>query len=171
MLGLQVDGMILSVEAVPIRVGPRIATGTSSRTAVSWATSNKTVLAYRLSKVHVGRAGAVKPEEEYRKGALFDRETSSTEDPYYAIAGNVVSSPEFEDWFCRSVTAMCPRYPTAGLEKPSLSFFRALEPLAFKILGWRKRLQISAVVSLASRSFEVRVQARSAPLLRSLPQS
>ncbi|KAL1596527.1 hypothetical protein SLS60_009174 [Paraconiothyrium brasiliense] len=94
MLGVQVDGTVLSGGAIPIGGGPSMETESSQGTTVSWETSQEFVLAYRLSKVRVDRTGAVKTEEEYRKGALLEHNPEIVDLPTYTIAGTELSSPE-----------------------------------------------------------------------------
>jgi hypothetical protein len=99
MLGVQVDGTIWSGGTVPIGGGPQVETESSHRKAASWETSQEFVLGYRLSKVHVDHKGAVKTEDEYRKGALLGYEPKVNEAQDYTIVAVETSHPETADGF------------------------------------------------------------------------
>jgi hypothetical protein len=71
-VGAQVDGTILTGGMVPLGGGPEIHGGRSRKFSMSWEGSNEFVLAYKVSKVTVNKAGTVKKEGEVIKGAFME---------------------------------------------------------------------------------------------------
>ncbi|KAH8699352.1 hypothetical protein GQ44DRAFT_632845 [Phaeosphaeriaceae sp. PMI808] len=72
MVGVQVDGTILSGGVVPVGGGPEIRGGRGKKFNISWQGSSEFVLAFKVSKVRVDKAGNVVSEDEYLKGAFLE---------------------------------------------------------------------------------------------------
>jgi len=72
MVGAQVDGTVLSGGVVPVGGGPEIRRGRGTKSVVEWKGSSDFVFAYKVSEVRVSRAGEVKREREYTKGAIYE---------------------------------------------------------------------------------------------------
>jgi hypothetical protein len=71
-VGAQVDGTVLSGGMVPVSGGPEFRRGKATKSVVSWEGSTDFVFAYKVSEVRVSKAGEVKREREYTKGALYE---------------------------------------------------------------------------------------------------
>lgn len=71
-LGVTVDGTIWSSGVVPVSGGPEISGAISRKESISWEESSDFVLAYRLRKVKVSKAGKVNREGDYKTGAMLD---------------------------------------------------------------------------------------------------
>lgn len=68
---MEVDGTIWSGGVASIGGGPGISGNISNQDQVSWEGSSDFVLAYRVRKVRVSKAGSVKRDEDYKTGAML----------------------------------------------------------------------------------------------------
>jgi hypothetical protein len=94
MVGAQVDGTALSGGMAPVGGGPEIRYGKATKSAVSWEGSTDFVFAYKVSELRVSKAGEVKREREYTKGALYEDGARTYE--VEPLAVNAVNSPSVE---------------------------------------------------------------------------
>lgn len=85
-LGLDVDGTVWSGGGVPVGGGPEISGSMSRKQGTLWGESSDFVLAYRVRKVKVSKAGTVRNDEDYRTGAMLGHDVAEMETPELDIS-------------------------------------------------------------------------------------
>ncbi|KAJ3456639.1 hypothetical protein MRS44_016662 [Fusarium solani] len=83
-VGVEVDATIWTGGAVPVGGGPGVEGEVGNKISTKWEGSSDFVFAFRVSKVRVGE---VVSEEDYRKGAMLEREYTKPKDPELSVLG------------------------------------------------------------------------------------
>ncbi|EEU35606.1 uncharacterized protein NECHADRAFT_52455 [Fusarium vanettenii 77-13-4] len=81
-VGVEVDATVWT--AVPIGGGPGVEAEVGNKVSTKWEGSSDFVFGFRVSKVRVGE---VVSEEDYRKGAMFERENTKKKEPELSVLG------------------------------------------------------------------------------------
>lgn len=89
-VGVEVDATVWT--AVPIGGGPGVEAEVGNKGSTKWEGSSDFVFGFRVSK---GRVGEVVREEDYRKGAMFERENTRKKEPELYVLG--VEQPDARD--------------------------------------------------------------------------
>lgn len=93
-LGVEVDGTVWSGGGVPVSVGPVAEGNMERKDGVSWEGSSDFVFAFRVRKVFVEKPGKLRSDEDYKSGAMFERERATNVDPQLSILA--VEDPDAE---------------------------------------------------------------------------
>lgn len=81
---MEVDATIWTGGAVPVGGGPGVEGEVGNKVSTKWEGSSDFVFAFRVSKVRVGE---VVSEEDYRKGAMLEREYTKPKDLELSVLG------------------------------------------------------------------------------------
>jgi hypothetical protein len=106
-LGVKADGTVWSGGSLPIGGGggPRIGGKKETKEATSWEGSSDFVFAFRLRKVFVERkTGTVKKEEDYKTGAMLEREVEKIGVPELCITAEEDPDAEAEGFLKELLT-------------------------------------------------------------------
>ncbi|KAI0180729.1 hypothetical protein GGR52DRAFT_2605 [Hypoxylon sp. FL1284] len=102
--GAEVDGALWSGGSGPVRVGPDVEGNMEQRNGVSWEGSSDFVFAFRVRKIFVKKTGRVKSDEDYKTGAMFERESATNEVPRLSILTEEDPDAEDEDFVPEELT-------------------------------------------------------------------
>lgn len=95
---IEVDPTLWSGGSTPVSAGPEVSSARSWKTGTSWEGGTDFVLAYRLRRVKLSRAGEVKSNKEWTKGTVLGSGDLDKEDHESHFAFMV----EEEDFLCDS---------------------------------------------------------------------
>ncbi|XXG96337.1 hypothetical protein Hte_002619 [Hypoxylon texense] len=93
-LGVEVDGTVWSGGGVPVAIGPGVEGSAGRKDGVSWEGSSEFVFAFRVRKVFAEKTGGVKSDEDYKRGAMLEREHGTKADTQLSIL--TVEDPDAE---------------------------------------------------------------------------